>query len=211
MALCALSVQASPQVPSRWKLCATCHGDQGFGRRDVHAPAIAGLPDWYIKRQLEKFQTNVRGAHPDDVEGHLMRPMARALPPKEIEGMAAYISSMPKKPQESLKTAFAHEFGGDAEKGKALYATCMACHGMNGEGNPALKAPSQFGMEGWYMLSQLKKFKAGIRGNNTADIEAMTMKPIVATLADEKAMKDVVAYILTLSGQAATPPPVAQN
>ncbi len=213
MALFALSLQASPPVPSRWKLCSTCHGEQGLGRREVHAPSIAGLPDWYLRRQLEKFQTNVRGAHPDDAEGHLMRPMSRALPRKEIEGMAAYISSLPKKSQETIKADFEKEYGGDALKGQALYATCMACHGMNGEGNPALKAPSQQGMDGWYMLAQLKKFKSGIRGNNPADIEAMTMKPILATLPDEDAMKNVIAYLMTLPGKSAAPAtaPVVQN
>ena len=30
---------------------------------------------------------------------------------------------------------------GDAEKGKVLFAVCMACHGENGEGNAALNAP----------------------------------------------------------------------
>lgn len=201
-------LQAGPTVPAHWKLCSTCHGPAGHGNKAIHAPAIAGLPDWYVQRQLEKFQTNVRGAHPDDVEGHLMRPMARALPAKLIPDMAKYVSSLPKA---TNKTSL----DGDPEKGKALYDSCIGCHGIHGEGNPALKAPSQAGMDDWYMLTQLKKFKEGVRGNSPQDMEAMTMKPIMALLPDEQAMKDVIAYIKTLPGKApgATVPtePVAQS
>ncbi len=56
-------------------------------------------------------------------------------------------------------------------------------------------------MNDWYMLAQLKKFKGNIRGNSPKDIEAMSMKPIVALLKDEQAMKDVIAYIQTLPGK----------
>ena len=204
LALCALPLQASPQVPAHWRLCAACHGVNGHGNKQFKAPAIAGLPDWYVKRQLEKFQTNVRGAHPDDVEGHLMRPMARALPVSQIDNMSSYVASLTKKPT-------VNTIGGDKEKGKLLYATCAACHGVNGEGNPALKAPSQVGMDDWYMLLQLKKFKEGIRGKHPKDIEGMTMAPIMATLPDEEAMKHVIAYIRELPGTPAAPAPVAQN
>jgi cytochrome c553 len=185
---------AAPPAPAHWKLCSTCHGDNGHGNKAIHAPAIAGLPDWYVQRQLEKFQTNIRGAHPDDIEGHLMRPMARALPEKLIPMMSEYVASLPKADTK-------HTLGGDPEKGKILYNSCIGCHGVNGEGNPALKAPSQAGMNDWYMLAQLKKFKGNIRGNSPKDIEAMSMKPIVALLKDEQAMKDVIAYIQTLPGK----------
>jgi len=196
-------LKGSPDVPAHWKLCATCHGPEGHGNQAIHAPAIAGLPDWYVQRQLEKFRTDVRGAHPDDVEGHLMRPMSRALPEKNIEGMAKYVASLPKAKNKPT-------FEGDPVNGKTLYNSCIGCHGVHGQGNPALKAPSQAGMDDWYMLVQLKKFKEGIRGNSPKDLEAMTMKPIMALLPDETAMKDVIAYIRTLPGKApeGTPAPV---
>ena len=204
MALCAMPLLANPQEPAHWKLCAACHGADGHGNKSFQAPAIAGLPDWYVKRQLEKFRTNVRGAHPDDVSGHLMRPMARALPVGKSDEMSSYVASLTKKPMVDT-------IGGDPVKGKALYAVCAACHGVNGEGNPLLKAPSQVGLDDWYMLDQLKKFKDGLRGKHPKDVEGMTMAPILATLADEEAMKDVIAYIRQLPGTPVAPPPVAQN
>jgi len=51
----------------------------------------------------------------------------------------------------------------------------------------------------WYMLSQLKKFKEGIRGTNPQDIGGMQMRPMSMTLVDEQAMKDVIAHIRAVS------------
>ena len=38
---------------------------------------------------------------------------------------------------------------GNAEKGKALYAVCVACHGKDGAGNKALNSPRIAGQESW--------------------------------------------------------------
>ena len=54
-------------------------------------------------------------------------------------------------------------------------------------------------LDDWYVLTQLKKFKAGIRGANPADVSGATMRPMAATLPDEQAMRDVVAHIQGLS------------
>ena len=58
--------------------CKSCHGVDGYGQENIAAPAIAGLPVWYVEAQLVKFRTGVRGAHPDDFEGLRMRPMSQA-------------------------------------------------------------------------------------------------------------------------------------
>ncbi len=183
-----------------FQLCSACHGPQGHGNRELMAPAIAGLPDWYVVNQLRKFKNGGRGAHPADIAGLRMRPMARTLDSgrdeernsKEIEvhTIAHFVSELkPKQPQDTLE-------GGDPVRGKTLYVTCMACHGEKSEGKKELKAPRQIYLEDWYMLEQLKKFKRGLRGANPKDVEGMTMRPIVmATLTDEQAMKDVIAYI----------------
>lgn len=88
---------------------------------------------------------------------------------------------------------------GDATKGKALYATCGACHGANAEGMEALNAPKLAGQEAWYLTRQLQNFKAGIRGTNPKDIYGMQMAPMAQTLPNDQAIEDVVAYILTLA------------
>ncbi len=88
---------------------------------------------------------------------------------------------------------------GDAEKGKALYATCTACHGAEGKGQEALNAPNLTGLQEWYFVRQLANFKAGIRGADPKDIYGAQMRPMSMTLADEQAMKDVYAYIQSVN------------
>jgi len=173
--------------------CASCHGAKGEGNPSIAAPAIAGLPAWYVEAQLVKFRTGVRGAHPDDYEGLRMRPMSRQMRDEgEVKRVAEYVASMPlTKPAKTLD--------GDATAGAASYATCLACHGPNGAGNEALKAPPIAGQSDWYLLAQLKKFKAGVRGANPKDVTGGQMRPMAMTLADETAMKNVVAHISTLS------------
>ena len=86
---------------------------------------------------------------------------------------------------------------GNPAAGKALFATCAACHGANGEGNVALNAPPIAGQEAWYVARQLRNFKAGIRGGAN-DAFGAQMAPMAQTLPDEQAMKNVAAYIATL-------------
>jgi cytochrome c553 len=58
--------------------CAPCHGENGAGDQNLRAPSIAGLPQWYVEAQLNKFSKAHRGQHPDDLEGARMRPTASA-------------------------------------------------------------------------------------------------------------------------------------
>jgi cytochrome c oxidase subunit 2 len=87
---------------------------------------------------------------------------------------------------------------GDAVAGKALYAVCAACHGAGGEGNLATNAPKLSGQGAWYLARQLRQFKQGARGTAEKDVFGKMMAPMAATLADDKAIGDVVAYIASL-------------
>ena len=172
--------------------CQQCHGVDGEGTASVGAPSIAGLPSWYVDRQVHKFQNGVRGTHFDDIMGMKMRPMAMTLTNDgQIERVSEYIAAM--KPVVTMAT-----LDGDAEKGKALYATCAACHQANGGGMEALNAPPIAISDDWYALTQLKNFKGGVRGAHPMDVEGAQMAPMAKTLADEQAMKDVIAYVRTL-------------
>jgi cytochrome c oxidase subunit 2 len=158
------------------------------------APNIAGFDAWYVQSQLEKFRSGARGAHPEDVAGLRMRPMSRALKNQEdIQNVAAYVASLPSTaPAASLA-------GGDPAKGGQLYQQlCTNCHGAKAEGMEATKGPALH-TDDWYQLAQLQKFRDGVRGTNPQDPFGMMMRNFAVTLADEQAMKDVIAYITTLS------------
>jgi cytochrome c553 len=176
-----------------YALCQQCHGADGAGDPVALAPSIGGQPQWYLEAQLLKFQNGARGTHFDDIEGMRMRPMSMWLgKPEDVTNVAAFIAAMPQvNPEQTVE--------GDPAAGKQKYIPCIACHGVNGEGNQALNAPPLAGMSDWYQVTSLKKFKAGIRGTNAKDTTGMLMRPMSLTLADDQAIHDVVAYINTLT------------
>jgi len=177
-----------------FQLCAQCHGDDGAGDPVALAPSIGGLPQWFVEGQLKKFRSGGRGTHFDDISGMRMRPMSLWLAnDADVASVAAYVASLPKVHAAPTLA------GGNAEVGKQKYVPCIACHGMNGEGNQALNAPPLAGMSDWYQVTSLQKFKAGVRGTNAKDTTGMLMRPMSMTLADEQAIRDVVAYINTLT------------
>ncbi len=60
----------------------------------MHAPRLNGLEPWYLKSQITKFKTSLRGAHPDDVYGAPMVPMMALLKDEQaIDDVIAYIQS----------------------------------------------------------------------------------------------------------------------
>ena len=189
--------------------CINCHGAdaQGMKSGTLQVPSIAGVDAWYIEAQLNKFRTDIRGAHPDDAKGLMMRAMARSLANEaEIKSVAAYVAGLPRKVEAPDPKA-------DVKRGQQLYTmVCFACHGANSQGNadPAVRAPGQVALESWYIQEQLTKFRTGVRGN-MKDMEGIRMVPMVRdvlpmsaktmgiTLAE--ADRDILAYINTLSGK----------
>jgi cytochrome c553 len=176
-----------------FELCVQCHGPDGGGDRLALAPAIAGLSEWYVRAQLEKFRGGHRGLHPDDVGGLRMYPMSRTLDDDaDLQAVAAYVASLPPVyPEPELE-------GGDPARGQQLFTPCVACHGQNAEGLEALGGPNMKVSNDWYLLTQLQHFKAGVRGAAPGDASGARMRPMSMVLVDEQAMMDVIAYIMTL-------------
>lgn len=173
--------------------CLSCHGVDGSGNQAVGAPAIAGLPQWYVEAQLTKFKGGIRGWHPDDTNGLKMRPMMLTLVDEDdLKSVAQYVSGL--APVNNKVSSVE----GDAAVGKASYAVCGACHGVDGKGNELIKAPPLANASDWYLLGQLEKFKGGLRGTHPKDTSGAQMRAAVGVLPDETAMKNVVAYIDTL-------------
>jgi cytochrome c oxidase subunit II len=75
-------------------VCGTCHGPGAKGNELMHAPRLNGLEPWYIKSQITKFKTSLRGAHPEDAYGAPMVPMMALLKDEQaIDDVIAYIHS----------------------------------------------------------------------------------------------------------------------
>src|SRR5579864_3367360 len=175
-----------------FETCVPCHNVDGSGNPAVGAPNIAGMKEWYVEEQLEDFRAGIRGAHFSDVEGMRMRPMALSLTSdEEVKAVAHYVETLP-------PVRHASSLPGDPKAGQALFATCAACHGDDGAGNQDLKAPRIAGVDDWYLATELRKFRSGVRGTNPKDREGRLMRPMARALADEDAIRNVVAYAETL-------------
>ena len=175
-----------------YAVCAACHGANGMGNKALNSPQIAGQEPWYLERQLNNFKGGLRGANAKDPYGMQMRPMALTLANDQaVSDMAAYVASMPvsKSSESTVK--------GDASAGKASYMICQTCHGPKGGGNRALNSPRLTGLQDWYIVRQLKNFKAGIRGTKSGDLYGMQMRPMAMTLANDEVINNVAAYIAT--------------
>jgi len=175
-----------------FETCVPCHNADGSGNPAVGAPNIAGMKAWYVEEELEKFRAGDRGMNFSDVEGMRMRPMALSLTSEEdVKDVAHYVETLP-------PVRHTMSLPGDPKAGETLYATCGACHGDTGAGNQDLRAPRIAGVDDWYLATELRKFRSGVRGTSPKDREGRLMRPMARALADEDAIRNVVAYAETL-------------
>jgi cytochrome c553 len=176
-----------------FEACAPCHGVVGEGKTAVGAPAIAGLPAWYVSAQLERFQTGVRGQHADDIEGLRMQAMSRQLRSEvEMRAVASHVASLPQV------TSSAAVGGGNAVAGMRGYLLCASCHGVTGSGFEEGKVPPLAGMDGWYVAAQIRKFQKGVRGAIDGDAFGPVMQAVAAPLSAED-INEIAAYVDALS------------
>ncbi len=167
--------------------CAACHGADGNSLLGMW-PKLAGQETSYIYKQLQDFKA---GRRTNDT----MSPMATPLNEQDMQDVAAYFSIQSVKPGET--TIDQTSTGGQVyHKGniKNQIIACVGCHGLNGEGNPKLQAPTLGGQHAEYILLQLKAFKNGDRDNDTGKM----MRNIVANMTDEE-MDAVAKYISGLN------------
>lgn len=190
--------QASGAVPTvsgaqLYRGCESCHGVNGEGNALIGAPAIAGLPAWYLTGQLQNFRAGLRGKHPDDAEGLRMRAMSlQMMSDAEVAAVVGHVAGLPAvEPARTLSSA-------DPAAGQQYYTVCLACHGPQGEGNEALKAPPIARLDDWYVARQIRKFQTGVRGRAENDVTGLQMSAMAATVPAD-AVDHVAAYVRTLA------------
>ena len=187
------AVTGNAQVgAAQYQVCAACHGQEGEGLRALNAPKIAGQEPWYLRRQLNAYKAGLRGAHEDDIYGQQMAPMAMTLADDQaIENVIAHIQTFP-------DNASPASVEGDVRRGERIYNVCAYCHGGDAQGIQAINAPRMAGMTDWNLASQLKNFRAGVRGGHPQDFYGMQMGFMGRNLQTDDQINDVIAYINTL-------------
>ncbi len=76
----------------------------------------------------------------------------------------------------------------------ASYQTCIACHGTDGAGNPAVNAPALAGQLPSYLARQLRQFRDGARGTHADDRYGAQMRAMSLTLTDA-AITELADYL----------------
>jgi cytochrome c oxidase subunit 2 len=176
-----------------YEVCAGCHGFSGEGNALVNAPKLAGLETWYLTGQIHNFGAEIRGSADGDVHGQRMAAMAKALKTeREVADVVAYIATLPMASSPAT-------IDGDADTGRAEFATCAACHGEDGSGNATVASPGIAGLDDWYLVEQLRLFADGLRGAHPEDTGGQQMRAIAASFADEQTRRDLAAFIRTLA------------
>lgn len=186
----------APPRPMEFDICQGCHGVFAQGNAELGAPRLAGLDPPYLGRQLADYRDRRRGASEGDAHGAQMVQIASLLDDTAIGRLSAYIGAMPEV--ETPQT-----IGGNAKAGASIYAACAACHGANGEGGASLGAPRLAGMSDWYLLRQFAGFASGPRGTAPGDDRGAAMRAVTATVVGDQAVRDVIAFAVSLPGPAA--------
>ena len=174
------------------KGCQACHGLQAEGVPSKNGPALAGLSDIYLTRQLKHFRDRVRGGTVNDLYGRQMTQAANSLTDDHIDLLAKLISGIQPRfvPQAMLSA--------DIDNGKKLYQQydCARCHGANGQGEDP--APRVAGQQDAYLALQLRNYQQRIRGGHASDPHGQQMAAFSQLLQSEQEIADVSAYMASL-------------
>ena len=174
--------------------CAVCHGQNGEGNRELGAPSIGGMPTWYIKLQIEKFQKGYRGSHPEDIHGQQMRAIALMLDEESLAEAAKKAASLPRIP-----TTSTNPNPPNTKVAQKMFADkCMICHRWNGSGEVAFRSSPLWGVQDWYHAAQLRKYRDGWRGADLNDFDGPKMAVIASRLTDEE-IDAMAAYLVELA------------
>ena len=157
--------------------CSQCHGSDGGGSKGFPNLTNANAA-WLGERGAAHIVQTVTNGRTG-----LMPPMGAAIGgDPEISDVANYVLSLSGSPHNEIKA-----FGG-----KAKFAACAACHGLDGKGNKALAAPNltdNYWLHGWGEAAIVSAIKNGKNNVMPAQSPKLSAEQIHV----------VAAYVLSLS------------
>lgn len=166
-------------------VCGACHGPNGNSVNPAW-PSIAGQHATYIVQQLQEYKNGGR----TDV---LMTSQAMTLSDEDMANLAVYYEAQAAAAKSVLDPR-------SVDQGQALYrggnkdnstSACIACHGPNGNGNPAARYPAISGQYAQYTAKQLRDYASGTR---KTDAPTKVMREIAVRLSDEE-IQAVASFI----------------
>ena len=161
--------------------CSACHGFGGNSRVEA-VPILAGVDPGYFKKAIEDYASGKRVSAE-------MEPFAKQVKLLGVDELAAFFAAQRRTPGTSKPDRAA------VERGRAVAAPCAACHGPEGEGDPAKLVPAIGGQPAVYLRNQLLLFKADKR--SPGDEAVTKMKAALKAIPDET-LADVAAFYSSL-------------
>lgn len=202
----AAAVAAAPVKPgdatagqAKAAVCGACHGMDG-NSADAQYPKLAGQSEQYIVRQLTSFKAAKR-------QNPIMMGMAAPLSEQDMHDLGAYFASKTALPGVADQALVEHGQTlfrqGDATRG---IPACMACHSIDGRGNPGAMYPQLTSQHAQYIEATLKAWHDGATWGDDAHSQVM---PAIARQLSADDIAALASYIEGLhsadSQPAATP------
>jgi cytochrome c553 len=165
--------------------CGACHGMDG-NSSDAQYPKLAGQNEAYIVRQLTHFKAAQR-------QNPIMMGMAAPLSEQDMHDLGAYFASKQSLP--GVADAALVEQGqklfreGDVDRG---IPACMACHSIDGRGNPGAAYPQLTSQHAQYVEKTLKSWHDGTTWGDDAQAKIM---PAIAKKLDDKDIAALASYV----------------
>lgn len=166
-------------------VCGACHGMDG-NSTDPQYPKLAGQSEAYIVNQLNSFKSGHR-------QNPIMLGMVAPLSEQDMHDIGAYFAtktSLPGVADQAL-----------VERGEQLYRqgdttkgvpACMACHSIDGRGNPGAMYPQLTSQHAQYIEATLKSWHDGTVWGEGPHSQIM---PGIAKKLDEKDIAAVASYV----------------
>ncbi|MDE1965148.1 MAG: cytochrome c4 [Xanthomonadaceae bacterium] len=166
-------------------VCGACHGMDG-NSADPQYPKLAGQHESYIARQLTNFKSGKR-------QNPIMLGMATPLSEQDMHDIGAYFASKVVRPGVAddavVKQGETLYREGDPARG---VPACMACHLIDGRGNPGAIYPQLAGQHAQYVEATLKSWHDGTTWGTDAHAQIM---PAIAKKLDAKDITALASYI----------------
>ncbi|WP_018954683.1 c-type cytochrome [Thioalkalivibrio sulfidiphilus] len=167
--------------------CAACHGADG-NSVNPEWPKLAGQGEAYLFKQLVDYKEGRR-------QNVLMAGQVANLSTQDMRDLAAFYASQTITPgtADASMVELGEQIyrGGNAATG---VAACIACHGPNGQGNPAAMFPKVAGQHAKYNADQLRYFRDESRANDNGRM----MRNIARRMTDAE-IEAVSQYMAGLS------------
>lgn len=178
-------------------VCGACHGMDG-NSSDAQYPKLAGQSEQYIVHQLTSFKAGKR-------QNPIMMGMAAPLSEQDMHDVGAYFASKTPLPgvadQALVERGQALFRQGDATRG---IPACMACHSIDGSGNPGAAYPHLASQHAQYIQATLKAWHDGTSWGDEPRAQIMPAIAKQLTTDDIAALASYVEGLHSAEAQPAT-------